>query len=70
MVYLDEPAGPVEPGWISRPGKARVTYPNGNVFEGTFNEEKRKEGQGKYTWSSNAEGACCASHATHTVSDG
>lgn len=54
--YLDEPAGPVEPGWISRAGKARVTYPNGNVFEGNFNEDKRKEGDGKYTWSSNAEG--------------
>jgi len=53
--YLDEPAGPVEPGWISRAGKARVTYPNGNVFEGNFNEDKRKEGDGKYTWSSNAE---------------
>jgi len=45
-----------ETNWIKRAGKARVTYLNGNVFEGTFDEEKRKQGEGTYTWSSSAEG--------------
>jgi len=36
--YLDLPEGaePEETNWIRRAGKAKVTYPNGHVFEGTF----------------------------------
>jgi hypothetical protein len=34
--YLDRPEGePEEANWVTRAGKARVTYPNGHVFEGT-----------------------------------
>ena len=36
--------------WIARAGKARVTYNSGAVYEGEFNDEKMKHGQGKYTW--------------------
>ena len=54
--YLDEPdAGPVEPAWIKRAGKAKVVYSNGNTYEGQFSEDKLKEGEGTYTWSTNAE---------------
>ena len=35
--------------WIARAGKARVTYNSGAVYEGEFNDEKMKHGQGKYT---------------------
>jgi hypothetical protein len=31
--------------------RARVTYPNGDVFEGSFNDAKQKHGSGVYTWS-------------------
>lgn len=37
--------------WLSKPGKCKVTYPNGNVFEGTYDDEKKKQGNGKYSWS-------------------
>ena len=45
--------------WIARAGKARVTYNSGAVYEGEFNDEKMKHGQGKYTWmaASEEEGA-------------
>lgn len=36
--------------WLPRPGKAKVTYAGGSTFEGVFNGERIKEGQGKYTW--------------------
>lgn len=34
--YLDLPEGaePEETNWIRRAGKAKVTYPNGHIFEG------------------------------------
>lgn len=33
--YLDAPEGAEEvTNWIKRAGKARVTYPNGEIFEG------------------------------------
>ena len=31
---------------------ARVDYPNGDTFEGGFNELKQRHGRGVYTWSS------------------
>jgi hypothetical protein len=40
-----------ETNWIKRAGNATVTYANGNKFEGYFNAEKKKEGEGTYTWS-------------------
>ncbi|GBG24891.1 Phosphatidylinositol 4-phosphate 5-kinase 1 [Hondaea fermentalgiana] len=39
--------------FISRPGLARVTYPNGDVYEGPFDERKLKHGlNAKYTFAS------------------
>ena len=39
--YLDLPEGaePEETNWIRRAGKAKVTYPNGHIFEGTAESE-------------------------------
>lgn len=36
--YLDLPEGaePEETNWIRRAGKAKVTYPNGHIFEGAL----------------------------------
>ena len=50
--YLDiaEGAEPEETNWIRRAGKCRVTYPNGHVFEGTFDAERIKQGFGTYIW--------------------
>ena len=46
--YLD---GPLErTTWISRAGKARVTYQNGDMYEGLFNADKKRHGEGVYTW--------------------
>jgi hypothetical protein len=36
--------------WISRAGKAEVTFPNGQTYVGDFNENKERHGQGVYTW--------------------
>ena len=33
------------------PCSARVVYPNGDTFEGTFNDARQKHGAGVYTWS-------------------
>lgn len=46
---------PEESNWIKRAGKAKVTYPNQDIFDGTFNEEKLKEGYGVYVWMSSSE---------------
>jgi hypothetical protein len=49
--YLDTPDGnPEETNWIKRAGRARVTYPNGCVFEGNFDAEKIKQGNGVFIW--------------------
>lgn len=51
--YVDVDEGSDEQtefNWISRPGKALVTYQNGCTYEGDFNGEKQKHGQGVYTW--------------------
>ena len=34
--------------------RAKVTYPNGDTFEGSFNDNKKKHGRGIYTWSTAA----------------
>ena len=36
--------------WIARAGRARVTYSNGDVYEGDFSADGKKHGQGQYTW--------------------
>ena len=50
--YLDlaEGADPEETNWIKRGGKCKVTYVNGCIFEGTFDDEKVKQGPGTYIW--------------------
>ena len=50
--YIDLPEGAEEEvtNWIRRAGKARITYPNGDIFEGYYDEEKVKQGKGIYTW--------------------
>mmetsp|Transcript_22989 Transcript_22989/g.20881 ORF Transcript_22989/g.20881 Transcript_22989/m.20881 type:complete len:230 (-) Transcript_22989:113-802(-) len=49
--YLDlEDDNTEETNWIKRPGKCRVTYPNGDIFEGTYDNEKIKQGHGVYIW--------------------
>lgn len=45
-----------ETTWISRAGKAEVTYSNGDTFVGDFNDLKQKHGQGTYTWNTRSEG--------------
>jgi hypothetical protein len=39
-----------EASFISRAGKATVTYSNGDVYQGTFNAQRKKHGKGTYTW--------------------
>ena len=39
-----------ETTWISRAGRAEVTYTNGHVYVGDFDQSKRRHGRGKYTW--------------------
>ena len=43
--YLDvaEDAEPEVKNWLARPGKARVTYPDGCIYEGEFNGERIKK---------------------------
>mmetsp|Transcript_15842 Transcript_15842/g.23850 ORF Transcript_15842/g.23850 Transcript_15842/m.23850 type:complete len:231 (-) Transcript_15842:87-779(-) len=49
--YIDTPDGtPEETNWIMRAGRARVTYPNGCTFEGTFDAERIKQGPGVFVW--------------------
>ena len=38
--------------FVTRAGKARVTYVNGDVYEGHFNVKKKKHGQGTYLYKS------------------
>ena len=54
--------------WIARAGKARVTYNSGAVYEGEFNDEKMKHGQGKYTCAlPGARSNAARPHACHCV---
>jgi hypothetical protein len=47
--YIDQ-AEPEETNWIKRAGKCKVTYPNGNTFEGTYDGERVKQGAGIFAW--------------------
>ena len=48
---LPEGAGePESAKYVKAPGKAKITYPNGDTFDGTFNADKAKHGRGKYVW--------------------
>ncbi|KAF0699388.1 Aste57867_10049 [Aphanomyces stellatus] len=46
--YTDD--NPEELKWLKRAGKVKITYLNGDTFEGSVNENKLKHGPGKYTW--------------------
>jgi hypothetical protein len=46
----------VTAAYVAHAGRAKATYPNGDTYEGTFNDAKQKHGRGVYTWST-AEGA-------------
>ncbi|KAG5187830.1 radial spoke protein 10 [Tribonema minus] len=50
--YTDvaEDAEPQVHNWLPRAGKALVTYTDGSTFEGSFNDDRKKHGHGKYTW--------------------
>lgn len=43
--------------WVKRPGRAKVTYPSGDTFVGTFDESKKYTGKGVYTWKVTEDGA-------------
>ena len=42
--------------WIMRAGRARVSFANGDEFEGDYNELKQRHGNGTYTYASAAAG--------------
>lgn len=48
--FIDGGEETKESKWIHRAGKAKVRYPNGDVFEGTYNENGIRHGNGIYTW--------------------
>lgn len=41
-----------ETNWLKMAGKCKISYKNGHTFEGSINENKKKHGQGKYSWMS------------------
>jgi hypothetical protein len=49
VTYLD---GELEEGltYLKRAGKARVQYTNGDVYEGEYGPDKKRNGQGTYTY--------------------
>lgn len=53
VVYADNPESPTQ--WISHAGTAKVTYPNGDQYEGSFNSSGLRHGQGIYTYASDPE---------------
>ena len=51
VVYSDAIDGEnAEFNWVKRPGNAKITYINGSSFEGTFDQERIKQGEGVYVW--------------------
>lgn len=48
--YIDASEAPTT--WIARAGRAKVTYVNGDIYEGGYNEGKQRHGNGTYTWHS------------------
>lgn len=48
---FDSPTIPPAPRILTLPQRrAKITYPNGDTFDGTFNADKAKHGHGKYVW--------------------
>lgn len=47
--YVDD--RPEEANFLRREGDVKISYPNGDTFEGTVAGGNRlKQGEGKYTW--------------------
>lgn len=40
--------------WVKRSGKAKVTYANGDSYEGEYNGQGLRHGRGTYTWNTSA----------------
>lgn len=45
---------PLSSNWVKVPGRAKSVYPNGDTFEGAFNDAREKHGRGVYVWSTQA----------------
>ena len=54
--YIDGLEETTEYNWVKRPGKAKITYINGSTFEGIFDGERIKQGEGVYVWMAAGEG--------------
>lgn len=46
--YVDDM--PEESKWLKRAGTVKITYPNGDSYQGDVNTEKLKHGKGTYVW--------------------
>ncbi|KAH7484602.1 Radial spoke head 1-like protein [Phytophthora ramorum] len=46
--YVDD--RPEEAKYLRREGEVKITYANGDTFEGAIGPERLKHGEGKYTW--------------------
>lgn len=47
----DEPTA-----WLPRAGRCKITYPNGDTYDGDIDERKLKHGKGRYEWNVKAAG--------------
>jgi len=57
VVYSDVLDGEqAEFNWVKRAGKAKVTYVDQSTFEGTFDGERIKQGDGTYVWMAPGDG--------------
>ncbi|ETN20979.1 hypothetical protein PPTG_01327 [Phytophthora nicotianae INRA-310] len=48
VTYVDD--RPEEAKYLRREGEVKITYANGDTFEGTIGPDLLKHGEGKYTW--------------------
>jgi len=48
VTYVDEHAE--EAAYLKREGQVKITYANGDTFEGTIGAGLVKQGEGTYTW--------------------
>lgn len=42
---------PIVAPFVKNAGRAKAVYPQGDTFEGSYNEALQKHGRGVYTWS-------------------
>ncbi|KAF4320406.1 hypothetical protein BBO99_00005768 [Phytophthora kernoviae] len=48
VLYVDD--RPEDEKYLRREGEVKITYANGDTFEGTIGADRLKHGTGKYTW--------------------